>query len=127
LKHAYVTDVRVHLLIIEEPGCPLLIVFRTLGDLMDFEWDVSRHEQMIWFTIHDTVLSAADLAEIPGFSLLEGHSDSIENLPPPTIKFGVFIPACYDVTNASSFNNGKLQGVLVPVIVKHSTHKIVVV
>jgi hypothetical protein len=104
--------VHIHPLIIEEPGCLLLIAFRTLGDLTDFEWDVYRHKQIIWFTIYDIVFTATDLAEIPGFSLLKGHSDSIENLPPPTIKFGVFIPACYNVTNASSFNK-KLQGVLV--------------
>jgi hypothetical protein len=45
-----------------------------------------------------------------GFTLLPGHSESIPNT---------------DVTNATSFSNDKLQGVLVPLIVKHNTHKIV--
>ncbi len=125
IRHARPYDCLVSPLIIEEVGQPLIIAFRALGDKTEFTWEHDRHQPFLRIKLQDSALTVTDLDNIPNFTISEAHRDNVPNIPPAVVEFSINIPDCYDLSNVADFYNGALMGVSIPLVARHTVHKIV--
>ncbi len=111
-------------MIIEEVGQPLIIAIRTLGEKTEFMWEHDRHQSFMKVKLQDAPLSLQDLENIPHFTIGDAHRDLVSTLPTAVVEFSISIPERYDLSNVTDFCNGSLMGVSIPLVPKHSVHKI---
>jgi hypothetical protein len=111
-------------LIIEEVGQPLVIAFRSLGEQTEFTWSHDRHQPFMRIRLQDSSLTETDLENIPGFTIGVAHRDNIPSMRPAFVEFSISIPERYDLSNVADFYNGALMGVSIPLVAKHTVHKI---
>jgi hypothetical protein len=64
------------------------------------------------------------LENIPHFCLGEAHWDTVSSLQPAVIEFSISIPEWYDISNITDFYNWALMKVFIPLVAKHTVHKI---